>query len=168
MNSITQTSKNAVPRTPRRRHVILSWVAVIVMAGIIFWMSAKDGITLDENSGIVSILKAWLASVAQDAFGHPVDVSPVGHFVEYLIFGGLLANALRWHMPLHRAVLLAIALASVYGVTDEIHQLFVPMRSCDPLDWAVDTVAGAAGALIAYAILRPKNAPKKEAENAPL
>ena len=138
------------------------------MAGIIFWMSAKDGITLDENSGIVSILKAWLASVAQDAFGHPVDVSPVGHFVEYLIFGGLLANALRWHMPLHRAVLLAIALASVYGVTDEIHQLFVPMRSCDPLDWAVDTVAGAAGALIAYAILRPKNVPKKEAENAPL
>lgn len=151
----------------RRRHVILSWVAVAIMAGIIFWMSAKDGITLDENSGIVSILKTWLASAAQDVFGHPVDVSPVGHFFEYLILGGLLTNALRWHMPPRRAALLAIALASAYGVTDEIHQLFVPMRSCDPLDWAVDTVAGTAGALIACAILRPKNVSKNEAENAP-
>lgn len=167
MNSITQTSENTVLRMPRRWHVILSWVAVAIMAGVIFWMSAKDGITLDENSGIVSILKAWLASVAQDAFGHPVDVSPVGHFVEYLIFGGLLTNALRWHMSLRRAALLAIALASAYGVTDEIHQIFVPMRSCDLLDWAVDTVAGAAGALIACAILRPKNVSKK-AKNAPL
>ena len=127
------------------------------MAGIIFWMSAKDGITLDENSGIVSILKAWLASVAQDAFGHPVDVSPVGHFVEYLIFGGLLTNALRWHMPLRRAAVLAIVIASAYGVTDEIHQIFVPMRSCDPLDWTVDTVAAAAGALVTFAILRKRD-----------
>lgn len=167
MKSIAQTPEDTMKRTKPSRAIILSWIAVIVMAGIIFWMSAKDGVTLDENSGIISLVKAWLASAAQGLFGHPVDVSPIGHFTEYLIFGSLLANALRWHMPLNRAAVFAIVIASTYGVTDEIHQIFVPMRSCDPMDWAVDTAAGAVGALIAYAILRSQNTSRKEAENAP-
>ena len=157
MKSIAQTPESAHRRTA---YVALSWIAVIAMAGLIFWMSAKDGTTLDENSGIISLVKAWLASVAQGLFGHPVDVSPIGHFTEYLIFGGLLANALRWHMPPRRAAVFAIAIASVYGVTDEIHQIFVPMRSCDPMDWAVDTVASAVGALIVLAVLRKRDRTK--------
>ncbi|MFR0868308.1 MAG: VanZ family protein [Adlercreutzia sp.] len=34
---------------------------------------------------------------------------------------------------------IAIACASLYGVSDEVHQLFVPERMCDPVDWMVDT-----------------------------
>ena len=151
MKSIAQTPESAQCRTA---YVALSWIAVIAMAGLIFWMSAKDGTTLDENSGIISLVKAWLAAAAQAIFGHPVDVSPVGHFSEYLAFGALLANAQRWHIPLRRAALLAIVIASAYGVTDEIHQIFVPMRACDPAEWAVDTVAAALGALIVFAVLR--------------
>lgn len=157
MKSIAQTPENAQCRTAC---VALSWIAVIAMAALIFWMSAKDGTTLDENSGIISLVKAWLAAAAQAIFGHPVDVSPVGHFSEYLVFGALLANALRWHIPLRRAALLAIVIASAYGVTDEIHQIFVPMRSCDPADWAVDTVAAALGALIVFAVLRKRDRTK--------
>ena len=154
MKSIAQTPESAHRRTA---YVALSWVAAAAMAIVIFWMSAKDGITLDENSGIISLVKTWLAAAAQAALGHPVDVSPVGHFAEYLAFGALLANALRWHVPLRRAALFAVIIASAYGVTDEIHQIFVPMRSCDPADWAVDTVAAAIGALIAFAVLSKGN-----------
>lgn len=157
MKSIAQTPESAHCRTA---YVALSWIAVIAMAALIFWMSAKDGTTLDENSGIISLVKAWLAAAAQAIFSHPVDVSPVGHFFEYLAFGALLANALRWHIPLRRAALLAIVIASAYGVTDEIHQIFVPMRSCDPADWAVDTVAAALGALIVFAVLRKRDRTK--------
>ncbi len=142
--------------SPKRLAIAFSWLAVAVIAAFIFWMSAKDGTTLDEDFGIISIIKAALASAAQDAFGYPVDVSPVGHFCEYLIFGAALANALRWHIPIKRAVLLAAVLASAYGMTDEIHQLFVPQRSCDILDWTVDTVAGAIGAAITAAICARK------------
>lgn len=134
--------------------IALSWALVAVLAAFIFWMSAKDGTTLDTNSGIFSIVKAWLAETAQNLFGHKVDVSPVGHFCEFFAFGAALANALRWHLPVDRAVLLAIALASLYGASDEFHQLFVPQRSCDAADWAVDTVAAALGALLAYLFLK--------------
>ena len=140
--------------TSRRIVVILSWMAVAAVAALIFFMSAKDGATLDTDSDIITMLKDWLASAALALFGHPVDVSPVGHFAEFFLFGCVLANALRWHMPLRRCLWMATALASIYGVTDEFHQLFVPMRSCDPADWAVDTVAALIGALVTAAIIR--------------
>ncbi len=137
-----------------RTAVALSWAAVAAVAAMIFLMSAKDGTTLDTDSGLITAVKNWLASAALALFGHPVDVSPVGHFAEFFLFGCVLANALRWHMPLRRCPWMAAALASIYGVTDEFHQLFVPMRSCDPADWAVDTVAALVGALIATAVLQ--------------
>lgn len=121
------------------------------MAAFIFWMSAKDGTTLDTGSGIVSRAKAWLAAYLSSIAGAPIDVSPLGHFLEYLVFGGLLANALRYEMPRAKAAWVAPLAASLYGVSDEIHQLFVPLRACDPADWAVDTVAALAGSAMVVA-----------------
>lgn len=131
-----------------------SWAAVALMAAAIFAMSATSGVDLDENSGLLSAVKEWLATAIGAAVGRPVDVSPIGHFTEYLIFGGLLVNALRFHVSPQRATLAAPVLASLYGITDELHQIFTPGRSCDPMDWAVDTVAAIAGALIAWALLK--------------
>lgn len=130
------------------RSVVLSWLAVVIMAGVIFWMSANTGTNINQGLGIISALKAFLSFIAFSLTGHEVDVSPIGHFVEYFIFGILLLNALRFHMPLSRAVLFAIIIGSAYGVTDEIHQYFVPERSCDPMDWLVDSIAVALGALL--------------------
>ena len=61
-------------------------------------------------------------------------------------------------MPLRRACLIAIACASLYGVSDEVHQLFVPERMCDPVDWMVDTAGSALGSGITYAVLRKRDA----------
>ncbi|MDO4854768.1 MAG: VanZ family protein [Coriobacteriia bacterium] len=56
-----------------------------------------------------------------------------------------------------RLPLLAMVLASLYGISDEFHQIFVPQRSCDPADWAVDTIAALIGALICYALVKRTN-----------
>lgn len=137
--------------------VVASWAAVGVWACFIFFMSAHTAAGLEEGIGLVSqlfnALKAWQAA----AFGPDADVvSSLGHFCEYLVLGALLANALRFYMPLRRAWAVALACASFYGVTDELHQLFVPTRTCDPLDWAVDTIAAAlgSGAFCAVALHR--------------
>lgn len=133
----------------RSAKIAFSWLAVVAMAAVIFWMSANTGESINSGLGIISAIKGALSAGAQWIFGHEVDVSPVGHFTEYLIFGALLFNALRFHLSPRTALLAALAIGSLYGITDEWHQLFVPSRSCDPADWAVDTVATLAGAALA-------------------
>lgn len=140
-----------------RLFTIGSWLAVAIMAGVIFWMSANTGSDVNHGMGIISSLKAFLSDTALRLFGHPIDVSPVGHFTEYLIFGALIMNATRLHKPLAIAFVIAIAIGSLYGISDEIHQIFVPDRSCDPADWLVDTIATATGALIVFLFLRTRH-----------
>jgi len=41
--------------------------------------------------------------------------------------------------------------AAVYGLTDELHQSFVPSRTADPWDWLADT-SGALLGIAAYAV----------------
>ena len=55
-----------------------------------------------------------------------------------------------------RVVSGAVLISSMYGVTDEYHQLFVPGREFDLLDIAADTIGSIVGAsaLGAWSIIR--------------
>ncbi|MEG0071049.1 MAG: VanZ family protein [Raoultibacter sp.] len=131
--------------------VIISWVLVVVWALFIFFMSSNTGDGLNRGLGVFSGIYRWMQSVQLDLLGPGVDaLSSMAHFCEYAVFGILWANALRCHMSLAKACLLAIVCASLYGVTDEFHQLFVVDRMCDPLDWLVDTLGASLGSGIAF------------------
>jgi VanZ family protein len=100
------------------------WCATVAWAAVIFMMSAKPGSQI------------------------PGRFAEIGHFTEYLVLGMLLFGALKtsgWR----RAALLALVVASLYGVSDEFHQAFVPQRTPDPMDWALDTLGAAVGVLLA-------------------
>jgi hypothetical protein len=51
----------------------------------------------------------------------------------------------------------AVALTSGYGATDEIHQMFVPLRTVELFDWYADTAGGllGTGGAMAWGILVP-------------
>jgi VanZ family protein len=79
-----------------------------------------------------------------------------GHFLGYAILSALLLRALaggRVSGITWRAALLAILLSTVYGVSDEFHQSFVPGRSPDAADVLADAL-GACGAAVLGGILR--------------
>jgi VanZ family protein len=111
-------------RTRPRPATLVTWCATGAWATLIFMMSARPGSQI------------------------PGRFSEAAHFTEYLIFGMLLYAALRMS-GLRRAAFLALALASAYGVTDEIHQAFVPQRTPDPMDWVVDTLGASVGVISA-------------------
>ena len=107
------------------------WGPVCAYAGVIFYLSSLSH--PEEHLPIVS---------------HFSD--KVLHAVEYAVFGALCFWALqgtlnvswrRWAIPL------AIVLASLYGVTDEFHQSFVPFRYSHVLDWVADTIGAILGVL---------------------
>jgi VanZ family protein len=95
----------------------------------------------------------WFSSIPGGSV--PGRFAVVGHLGEYAILGALLTVALRSSgMRWRVAALLALAIASVYGISDELHQLFTPGRTCDPVDWLTDTAGAALGIAAVWALSR--------------
>ncbi|MEP6932362.1 MAG: VanZ family protein [Nitrospirota bacterium] len=113
--------------------VFWHWAPVALYAGMIFYLSAQSH---PEEQLPSFLLK---------------DVSDkVLHAVEYGILAVLCCRAFRWAAGpavARQAIVAAIVAASVYGVTDEVHQFFVPFRESSWLDWLADTAGAAIGAL---------------------
>jgi VanZ family protein len=68
----------------------------------------------------------------------------IAHFSVYGLLGTLVLRARG-----KRAAWQAVALVSLFGLSDELHQHFTPGRSMDGMDWVADTV-GAALAVTLY------------------
>ncbi len=47
-----------------------------------------------------------------------------------------------------RAIAHALLFTAIVGALDEAHQLWIPGRFADPLDWLADTAGGGSGALL--------------------
>jgi VanZ family protein len=83
------------------------------------------------------------------------------HAALYSGLGALLVRALAggWHRRITFGITVAaIAIAAAYGVSDEFHQSFVPLRSVEVLDVVADMIGAAAAAFALYAwdIIRPR------------
>ncbi len=75
----------------------------------------------------------------------PYGVDKIIHFVEYAVLGFLMAYSLK-NSGVRRYILLGWILASFYGITDEIHQSFVPMRDTSVFDVFADGIGSFVGA----------------------
>ena len=75
----------------------------------------------------------------------------VVHATLYGVEGFLLYFAIRWRGGVSwRRALVIGAILAIWGTLDEIHQLWIPGRSCEVGDAVTDTVAGLAGGLAAF------------------
>ena len=98
---------------PSKQFTVISWALVAAWACLIFFMSSNTGTGLNTGLGIFSSIYRAMQAVQEQLLGPGVDaLSSIAHFCEYTMFGALLANALRCHMPLRRACLIAIACAN--------------------------------------------------------
>ena len=109
-------------------------------------------------------LSLWLPAALQMAaiflvssLSNPATLMPGGvsdsggHFVGYVLLSVLLLRALaggRVSGITWRTALLAAAAATLYGVSDEIHQHFVPGRTPDLQDVLTDAIGGGTGAIL--------------------
>jgi VanZ family protein len=115
------------------------------------------------------LLRYWLPLIAycllifiQSSSADPMDLPAIPvidkllHGAAYSLLGVLFYRAYRSRWPdasgwtMANASLLS---AAFYGMTDEIHQYFVPGRSADPWDWLADTVGAMLGVIVYHAFL---------------
>lgn len=75
-------------------------------------------------------------------------LAPAAHFVEYAILAVLVTFAMSPRKTLAVRILVAVLLATAFGVMDELHQSFTPGRTPDVMDVVVDSAGAALGATI--------------------
>jgi len=100
--------------------LVLTWM------GVLFWLSNQPSID------------APLLFTGQDKIFHAGIYGILGLFLL-----GTMRRPLAGYTT--RQISLSVIIASLYGISDEFHQSFVPGRSPDVWDWAADTT----GALLA-------------------
>jgi VanZ family protein len=110
---------------------VLRWVPAVCWALLIFALSSRSEVPTPEVFGF----------------------DKVAHFGTWAVLSALIANAI-WCPgtdPSRRTVVWAIALAALYGASDEFHQSFVPGRDVSLFDLGADALGACAGAWAWYA-----------------
>jgi VanZ family protein len=110
------------PALTTRRSPLATWLPVAAWAAVIFAFSSVQSLSTE--------LGTW-----------DTILRKLAHVTEYAILGALLCRAVRrpW---------LAIAIATLYAVSDEVHQTFVEGRHGAPLDVGIDAVGATIGVLL--------------------
>lgn len=78
------------------------------------------------------------------------NIDKVAHGAEYCLLAMLLVRFLdrHWNMRVIWMVVTAVGVAALFGGAEEIHQFFIPGRSCSLFDFFADTSGAIAGSLI--------------------
>jgi VanZ family protein len=108
-----------------RSHARL-WLPVVAWAAVIFALSSVP----DLGTG----LGGW-----------DLVLRKIAHAAEYAVLGALLVRATG-------RTGLAFALGTLYAVSDELHQSFVPGRLGSPIDVAIDAVGVVVGIALWHSV----------------
>jgi VanZ family protein len=85
--------------------------------------------------------------------GWVFSIDKVQHCIAYFCLAattGLWSFPGGWKKHPLRSFFLSAAIASLYGMSDEFHQSFVPGRDCSIFDWCADTIGALLGAWLAW------------------
>lgn len=138
------------------------WLVPVIWAGVIYFGSSDTG-SAQRSSRLIAPVVRWLVPEISDAaLWRIVFAARKGaHVTEYAVFAILVWWALRhsthpeqrtgWSK---RHVSLAWALATLFAMSDELHQKFVPGRQGSPWDVIIDASGAALGLFVVWLIGR--------------
>lgn len=117
-------------------HLALLWAPVIACAALIWFLSSRPSVPAAE---IIELAYA----------------DKIAHGCAYALLAALLFRSLRFTFAMEVSLWLvaaAVAIATVYGIVNEINQLFIPGRTADPWDVFADVVGAAMAASALYVL----------------
>ena len=138
-------------------------LSLLIMV-FIFSMSAQDAETSSNTSGglIESVIRffdkgfAELSQIEQEEYVGKFQfiVRKLAHFSVYLALGFTFSAGMQTFVKLRVFVrtLFAFIIGVFYAILDEIHQNFVPGRSCELRDMLIDSTGILIGSLFIMAL----------------
>ena len=141
---------------------ILIILTLSVMA-VIFILSADNAAESDAKSEFFSDSLTYkileLFSLSEEQMQQVIKLSVVivrkaAHFTEYAALGFLLASVfMSFYVKLKLLIPISFLTGSLYAVSDEIHQYYVPGRSCQLSDMLLDSSGVACGIIFLLIII---------------
>lgn len=141
---------------------IIAVILVILWMILVFWFSGQVGDDSKVTSGntIRKIVKIFATNIDKESLENVVEAlqpfaRKVAHFTLYTLGGIIIYNAYNTCLKkLNNKIPLALVTGMLYAITDEIHQYFVPGRSCRAFDVFIDSCGTFTGILICILILK--------------
>ena len=141
-------------------------IVAAIMAFIFFQSALPADLSSRESGRVVDLLVRLFQGIL------PIDrqtmvfiVRKGAHFAEYTILGGFLVPAVTEVMTVDKTPvpdsvrsirIISWLVGTLYAVTDEVHQYFVPGRSCELRDIGIDSCGVLAGVLVVSLLMRSK------------
>lgn len=111
---------------------------VLLIPLILYWLTLFIGTTLPSDT---------LSTLLEFS-------DKLKHFIGYLGLAFLLSLNFhfqeRWKNLAEKWLLAALLICLIYGLFDEIHQIYVPNRSAELLDWVADSLGSLVGIVFSY------------------
>ncbi len=117
-------------------NILFRWLPLFIYCALIFIQSSYPGL---KHIPKIAFMDKYL------------------HFAGYAILGILFFRAymtLPFRDRLVLISLLSIASSTMYGISDEIHQYYVPYRNADVLDAVANFVGSCTGVFFYYLLLK--------------
>lgn len=119
----------------------LKYILLILWMIVIFIMSSFDANDSSSQSNFIVNILANIFRI-NNLNLLSLIIRKLAHFTEYLVLGLLTYNLFK---DKKYSLVISIIFCYVYAVSDEIHQLYVPGRSCQILDILIDTAGSITG-----------------------
>lgn len=132
-------------------------ILVIIWMSIIFILSSYNGNDSSEQSGVIVNFLANILNINNIELLNLI-IRKFAHFTEYSILGFLVMNLVKDYNK--KYIIISIITCIIYAVSDEVHQLFVPGRSCQLMDVLIDSFGSIIGIYL-YKLLFIKDTIKK-------
>lgn len=123
----------------------LRFIPAAILMAVIFFHSAMPAEQSLAESSLITDLLLRLFHVTLAPQFMTFLVRKAAHFTEYFLLG----TSLRWASDSSGIMWAA---GTLYAVTDEVHQLLVPGRSCELRDICIDAAGVLTGVLLMAAL----------------
>ena len=130
-----------------KKHINI--LLVLIWMAFIFTMSSFNATESSNQSNFIVNIIVNIFNINNIELVS-IIIRKLAHFTEYLILGLLTYNLINNH---NKKTYIAIIICILYAISDEIHQIFVPGRSCQILDMTIDSI----GSITGIYILKIKN-----------
>lgn len=145
----------------RRKRICL--ILAVCWMAVIFTFSARNADLSTQDSMSIGILFgrfivpsfAEMDSQMQVSFADMIDhpIRKMAHAAEYAVLGFLLTGSYAdTNRKRFSRFCIPAGLGALYAVSDELHQLFVPGRSCELTDMLIDSSGVILGTLFGLLI----------------